>query len=711
MMNRTKLRCSLLLALTVGLLVPSTSKVTAAEPQEYDIVIYGGTSGGIAAAVQAKRMGKSVVLIEPSERIGGLTTGGLGQTDIGNKAAIGGISREFYQAIRAHYDDPAAWTWQASDEYRSGGQSRTAEGEDAMWTFEPSAALKVYRQWLDAEQIPVVLGERLDRQAGIAMTRSLPWRILSIRTESGQTFRGQAFIDATYEGDLMAAAGVSTTIGREPNSLYGETLNGVQTARAVHHQFVHGVDPYVVPGDAASGLLPFIEPDPTLPDGSGDSRVQAYCFRMCMTDHPENRIEFHKPDGYQPQWYELLLRNFEAGERRVPLAIGKMPNRKTDTNNNFGFSTDFIGQNYDYPAASYERRAEIVAQHRLYQQGLMWTLANHPRVPETVRREVSRWGVCKDEFVEGQGWQEQLYIREARRMVSDLVMTQHHCQGRETADFPVGMAAYTMDSHHVQRHVDADGHVRNEGDVQVGGFSPFPIGYRSIVPRADECSNLLVPVCLSASHIAFGSIRMEPVFMVLGQSAATAAAQAIDEQVPVQQIDTAKLSERLLDDQQVLEWTGPRRSGPPTGIAVDQLPGIVIDDTDANLVGFGSFGDTVGPFVGIGYRHDGDAEKGSQTATFPIEVPSDAVYDVRIGYSAFGNRATNVPVTIRHAAGVKTVMVNQRQRAEFDGLFQSVGEYHFSTAGGQAIVITNDDTDGHVIVDAVQLLPVEADPQ
>jgi hypothetical protein len=536
------------------------------DPKAADVVIYGGTSGGIAAAIQVKRMGKSVILLEPSGHLGGLTTGGLGQTDIGNKAAIGGVSREFYRRVRGYYEQESSWKWQAREEYRSIGQSATARDEDTMWTFEPHVALKIYREWLDEMQIPVVMHQRLDRQAGVALSRAIPATILAIKMESGEVYQGRLFIDATYEGDLMAAAAVKYTVGREANSIYNETLNGVQTQRAIHHQFVRGVDPFIVPGDSNSGLLPFINPNKPEPDGTGDHRLQAYCFRMCMTDHPENRIPWPKPDGYQEMWYELLLRNFEAGERRVPLSIGLMPNRKTDTNNNFGFSTDFIGQNYNYPEATYARREEIVAQHRLYQQGLMWTLANHPRVPEEVRTEVSRWGMCRDEFLPGQGWQDQLYIREARRMVSDLVMTQHHCQGRDLAADPVGLAAYTMDSHHVQRYVDADGFVRNEGDVQVGGFSPYGIGYRAIVPAADQCGNLLVPVCLSASHMAFGSIRMEPVFMVLGQSAATAAVHAIDQEVPVQAINTEKLRERLLADGMVLEWKTTPQNAIPEGV-------------------------------------------------------------------------------------------------------------------------------------------------
>lgn len=352
---------------------------TAAEQQAgdgdvYDVVVYGGTAAGVAAAVQARRMGCGVVLIEPTRRFGGLTSGGLGQTDIGNKTAIGGLSRQFYRDVLAHYRDPAAWKWQRREHYRDGGQTQTAKCEDAMWTFEPSVARKIFGAWIETNRIGVVYGERLDRASGVALTRSVPWRILSVRMESGRVFRGKVFIDATYEGDLMAAAKVSYTVGREANALYGETLNGVQTAQAKYHQFAAGVDPYVEKGKPASGLLPFLDPKGPGPEGSGDHRVQAYCYRMCLTDKPENRIPFGRPEGYDPQWYELLLRNFEAGESGMPWINSAMPNCKTDTNNRTAFSTDFIGQNYDYPDASYAEREKIAARHRLYQQGLMWTL-------------------------------------------------------------------------------------------------------------------------------------------------------------------------------------------------------------------------------------------------------------------------------------------------------------------------------------------------
>jgi len=542
-----------LIAFALLLLATFVPASPAQEPT-YDLVIYGGTSGGVAAAIQASRMGKSVVLIEPGSRLGGLTSGGLGQTDIGNKQAIGGISREFYGRIAQHYANPAAWTWQKREEYRDSGQTRTDAGEATRWTFEPSVALKVFQAMIAEAKVPVVYRERLDLVRGVEKQGV---RIAALRMESGRRFQGRVFIDATYEGDLLATAGVSYVVGREANRTYAETLNGVQTLNARGHNLAAGIDPYRRKGDKTSGLLPGIDPAGPGAEGEGDRRVQAYCLRMCLTDHPQNRIPFHKPEGYDEIDYELLLRNFEAGEKRVPWINSAMPNRKTDTNNRTGFSTDFIGQNYAYPEADYATRQGIVARHLRYQQGLMWTLANHPRVPDAIRHEVARWGMAKDEFVEGRGWQEQLYVREARRMVGELVMTQHHCQGRERVNDAVGLAAYTMDSHNTQRHVNAEGFVRNEGNVEVGGFPPYAIGYRAIVPQRSECENLLVPVCLSASHIAYGSIRMEPVFMVLGQSAATAAALAIDDRVAVQAVSYAKLGARLAADRQVLAHVEP----------------------------------------------------------------------------------------------------------------------------------------------------------
>lgn len=547
------------------LILISLAQVTYGQSEKYDIVVYGGTSSGVAAAIQSSRMGKSVVLIEPTTRIGGLTTGGLGQTDIGNKQAIGGISREFYENIKSYYDAPLNWKWQKQSEYLDGGQTRTKADENSMWTFEPSAALSVYKDMLDKQKVDLVYKERLNRKSGVTMAKG---RIQSIKMESGKVFIGDIFIDATYEGDLMAMAGVSYTYGREGNEQYGETLNGVQanitnntlsgtvSRNGQYHNYLPRVDPYRVKGKPESGLLPNVIDKPGL-EGVGDKKIQAYCFRMCLTDVPENRVPFKKPDGYREIDYELLFRNYEArtgpiremysyGSSLLPWINSQMPNRKTDTNNKFAFSTDYIGKNYEYPEASYEEREKIVAEHRNYQMGLMWTLANHSRIPKEVRNEASKWGTTKDEFERPDGWQHQLYIREARRMVGEYVMTQHNCEGLRIPNDPIGLGAYGMDSHHVQRYVDANGYVQNEGNVEAHGFKPYPISYMSLVPKKEECENLIVPVCLSATHIAFGSIRMEPVFMVLGQSAAIAASLAIDTNLSVQDVPYQKLKTTLL---------------------------------------------------------------------------------------------------------------------------------------------------------------------
>ena len=536
-----------------------------------DLVIYGSTPAAIAAAVQAKRMGVSAVIVSPETRIGGLTTGGLGQTDIGNKAAFGGIALEFYKAVAAYYADGANWTRQKPETYFPDGQCAGSKGKESMWTFEPSAALKILEGWEKRDGLDIRRGEWLDREKGVVREGG---KIVSIRTLTGNVYRGKVFVDATYEGDLMAAAGVSYTVGREANSVYGETISGIQRALMRNHQLVLGIDPYVKEGDPSSGLLPGVEKDCPEPDGSGDRRVQAYCFRMCLTDDPENRIPFAKPDGYEERDYELLFRNLAIApldRNGMPWINSRMPNRKTDTNNRTGFSTDFIGGNWNYPEASYAERERIRAAHLKYQRGLMWTLANHPRVPEKIRKEVSKWGTCKDEFRDGlgAGWQKQLYVREARRMVGEYVMTEHECRGERVAQRPIAFGAYGMDSHNCRRYVDAQGFVRNEGNIEdynvnppgsdkpFKRFSPYPIDYGAIVPKRGECENLFVPVCLSASHMAFGSIRMEPVFFALGQVAGTAASIAAEKGLSVQDVPYADLSARLRADGQVLELPSP----------------------------------------------------------------------------------------------------------------------------------------------------------
>jgi hypothetical protein len=676
-------------AVCLGLIARPASAADA------DIVIYGGTASGVAAAVQAVRMGKSVVVIEPSRHIGGLTSGGLGYTDSGDKAVIGGIAREFYQRVKKHYDDSKAWVHQRPEQY-----ANYRPKDDAMWTFEPKVTEHILRAMLDEHKVHVVLGERLDRSKGVKLDGK---RIISVTMESGKAFGGKVFIDTSYEGDLMAAAGVSYTVGREPNAKYGETLNGVaRTWNQHNHRFTTRVDPYVKPGDPKSGLLHGIDPSPLPPDGDGDHRLQAFCFRMCMSNVAANRLPFPKPADYDETKYELLFRNFEAGDLRFPMKSDMMPNGKTDTNNNCAVSTDYIGANFKYADASYTEREKIIREHESYQKGLMWSLANHPRVPQKIRDQMKPWGLAADEFTDNGNWPHQIYVREARRMVSDYVATENDCRRKRNTPLSVGMGSYNMDSHNCARYVTAEGFVQNEGDVQVSPGGPYRISYLSIVPKKGECPNLLVPVCLSSSHIAYGSIRMEPVFMVLGQSAATAAVMAIDDKLDVQAVGYEKLRKRLLADKQVLEYTTA-----PGGIDPKTLNGVVMDDEQAARIGFDTVSTSVGPYVGLGYRHDGNKGDGKQTAKFVPDIPAAGKYQVRISYSPNANRATNVPVTVTHAYGETTVRVNQRKPPPISETFASVGTFRFEKGKAGSVMISNDKTDGYVIIDAVQLIRVK----
>lgn len=528
---------------------------SAAATRSADIVVYGCTSGGVIAALQAKRMGKSVLMVCPETHLGGLSAGGLGFTDSGDKAVIGGLSREFYHRVWLQYQKPEAWKWQRPEQYGNRGQGTEAIDKAArtMWIFEPQVAGRVFEDWVKESGLAIHRNAWLDRKAGVRKSGS---RIVSISTLGGAVYAGKMFVDATYEGDLMAAAGVSYHVGREAKSTYGEQWNGVQTG-VLHHRHHFGavpkpVSPYVIPGDPASGVLPRVSAAAPGEYGSADNKVQAYCFRMCLTQVAENRVAFSRPEGYDPKQYELLARVFEAGWRETFQKFDPIPNSKTDTNNHGPLSTDNIGMNYDYPEASYQRRREILREHETYQKGLMYFMANDPRVPAEVRTEMSAWGLAKDEFTDNGNWPHQIYVREARRMKGKYVMTENELVKRRPTPESVGMGSYGIDSHNIQRYITPEGYVQNEGDIGVSTNGPYQISYGSLVPLAGQVSNLLVPVCVSSSHIAYGSIRMEPVFMILGQSATTAAALAIDGGIAVQDVPYERLKERLLADGQVL---------------------------------------------------------------------------------------------------------------------------------------------------------------
>lgn len=494
---------------------------------DVDICIYGATSGGVVAAYTAAKQGKSVLLVEPSARIGGMTTGGLGFTDVGHRDIIRGYALDFYRKVGKIYGT-----------------------DEPVFKFEPKVALAVYDGYVKETAMPILRNYRI---VGCSKNGA---RLKDITLENSQnastklhkTVTAKVFIDCSYEGDLMAKAGISYTIGREGNEMYGETYNGVQIA--VNHQFGANIDPYKTKGDPASGLLWGIMPGKMGRQGAGDNHIQAYNYRITLTDDPENRIEITKPDNYNPEMYELMLRmheGYEWNDLNDVFAWDKMPNRKTDINNRNGFSTDMIGANWEYPEGSYSKRDSIIKAHRDYTLGMLYFVGHDARIPQKIRDEMLQWGLPKDEYLDSGNFTPQLYIREARRMVGRYVMTQYNCQGIETAPDAIGWAAYTMDSHNSGRYV-VNGQVKNEGNVEIHIPGPYAVGYGAIVPKRGEADNVLVPVCLSASHIAYGSIRMEPVFMVLGESAALAACQAIDShEADVQNVDAAKVMEKFVE--------------------------------------------------------------------------------------------------------------------------------------------------------------------
>ena len=546
------------------LILASTANTQSNNQAQYDLVIYGGTAAAVTAAVQAKQMGKTVIIVSPDQHLGGLSSGGLGFTDTGNKAVIGGLAREFYHRVYQHYQKPEAWNWERREQFGNIGQGTVAlDGENrTMWIFEPHVAEQVFEDFIREYKIPVVRNEWLNRKTGVKKNGA---SIVSIKTLSGKTYTGKMFIDATYEGDLMAAAGVSYHVGRESKAQYGEQWNGVQTG-VLHHRHHFGavkdkISPYWIPGDPKSGVLPRISTAPPGEYGAADNKLQAYCFRMCLTDHAENRIPFPKPAGYDPKQYELMLRIFQAGWRETFQKFDRIPNHKTDTNNHGPFSTDNIGYNYDYPEASYERRRQIIREHEQYQKGWLYFIANDPRVPKDVQDEFRKWGLAKDEFKDNGNWPHQIYVREARRMVGAYVMTENELLKKRPTPDSVGMGSYGIDSHNIQRYIigtGKDAYVQNEGDIGVSTNGPYQIAYGSLVPKKGQADNLFVPVAMSSSHIAYGSIRMEPVFMILGQSSATAAVMAIDGKLAVQDVPYAKLRERLLQDKQALEYSATK---------------------------------------------------------------------------------------------------------------------------------------------------------
>jgi len=644
----------------------------AESPVQADVCIYGATSAGVIAAYTAKKMGKTVVLIEPGGHLGGMTSGGLGYTDIGNKYAITGLSRDFYRRIGKHY------------------------GKFEQWTFEPGVAKKYLQQYLDEAGIKVLYQSRVvsASKSGAEIKSIVLENSLKPDTKSNRTIVAKVFLDCTYEGDLMARAGVKYAVGREANGDYNETINGVQLMKG--HQLPDGIDPYKIAGKPESGLVWGVSNDKLEPNGTGDKKVQAYNYRICLTSDPGNMVPITKPDGYDPAHFELLARLIARQPERKTLndyfIWSKMPNNKTDINNRNGFSTDMIGMNHDYPDAGYKKREEIIKAHESYTKGLLYFFGHDPRVPSELREAMLKWGYPKDEYVETGHWSPQLYVREARRMIGNYVMTQANCEGKEVVKDGVGMAAYTMDSHNIQRIV-VNGMAKNEGNVEVGGFGPYPIAYGSLVPKEKECTNLLVPVCLSASHIAYGSIRMEPVFMVLAQSSAVAAVMAIDSKTSVQRIDVAKLQARLKTDPLV------------NGL----VPEILVDNDDTKHVAVKGEWEVVkkGGY-GPSFLATKENERNGGSVTFTPEVPASGAYHIYVYFPKVAKAASEIKLSVKHGKEVKDITVLEKDivvEGQTSGEWYHLGKFDLPQGGASAVNISSEGASGAVVADAVLFVP------
>jgi hypothetical protein len=658
----------LIFFLAFCLILPGTT-MPQSPATNTEICIYGGTSAGVIAAYAAANLHKSVILVEPGHRPGGLSSGGLGFTDIGNKYVVTGLARDFYRRIGRHY------------------------GKFEQWIFEPKVADSIFRDYIKRGKVTVIYDQRLHavRRAGAS--------IASIQLESSatgtpaSTITAKEYIDCSYEGDLMAKAGVSYTTGREDNNTYHETVDGVQLKEK--HQFPDGIDPYRIAGHPESGLLWGIGTDSLLPEGTGDKRIQAYNFRICLTSDPANRIDITRPERYDSTRYELLLRLLATRPAKTLdpfLKMDGMPNHKTDINNNGPFSTDMIGMNYDYPDGDYAIRERIIQAHVDYTKGLLYFIGHDSRMPQHLRTLMLGWGYPKDEYPSTDHWTPQLYIREARRLTGAYIMTQDNCQGKIIVPDGVGQGAYNMDSHNAERLV-VNGMVKNEGDVQLHGINPYPIAYRSITPKTEQCNNLLVPVCLSASHMAYGSIRMEPVFMVLAQSAAYAACQAIDRRCAVQDIDVKALQQSLK--------TNPLADGSRAEILVD-------NDDSTGVTRTGDWTRITTGGYGPSFLLDSSASPAA--VQFAPVIPASGNYAVYTYIPRVSHASTRMNITIfdgKTTVEKKIDLGGVRVSGQTSGEWISLGAIHFTKGNNSYLRIANASADGAIVADAVLFVPIK----
>lgn len=648
-------------SLTFDSISQTTTKDIA--KKEYDLVVYGGTSGGAIAAVAAAREGLSVLLIEPGNNIGGMTSGGLGYVDVGKAFTIGGLANNFFERMGKHY----------------GLKSLT-------YRVTPSAAEKTFYQMLNEQNVTILLNSPLKEKSKAKIKKK---RIRQIKLESGTKIKGKYFIDATYEGDLMASAKVSYIVGREARDKYNEPGAGICTPLIFEK-----LNPYNKDGS----LLPDLYHEATGEIGSADDRTQAYNFRLCLTQNKKNFVPISKPDDYNPKRYEVLLQIILQSEKEMTLgdivSIAPLPEEKSDFNNSGMFSTDYINYSWNYPEASYKQRQEIWQIHKNYVQGLFYFLGNDARIPKKLKDETNSWGLSKDEFIGTNHWPHQMYVREARRMVGDFVMTQFDAWDNAKKEETVGMGSYMIDSHYIRKYVE-NGIIKAEGITGHQPVRPYEIPYRVLTPKRNEVENLLVPVCMSASHVMFGSLRMEPVFMILGESAGTAVSTAIKEgNKAVQDINVSELQKTLRKNGQILSADG--------GVYLRKdFEGIILDELDADFSGSWFTSSNSVPFMETGgYRYTHDQTILSK-AIFSTSINESGSYELYYLFSPGSNRATNAKIELGFSGGNKEFTINMKSplpKATYP--FIKLGDFEFKANENIKLTISNKDADGMVVADA-----------
>ncbi|QIU92675.1 FAD-dependent oxidoreductase [Bacteroides faecium] len=637
--------------------------------EKYDLIVYGGTSSGIIAAYAASKGGLKVAILEPGKHIGGLTTSGLGHVDIGNPETVGGYAREFLKRVGSHY-----------------GKTKI------QVDMESSVAENVFQQMLKETGVDVYYHSRLLSRRGVVRQGN---KIQNLILEDGREFSARIYIDATYEGDLMAQSGVSYTVGREAIKKYNESSAGIQPYKLVRKYNDTQLKEVKQLSDAFPLDYVFSDREQV---GDADHRVQAYVYRLCITTNKENQVPFTKPGGYDPQRYANVLTRINRLKLLTldkALTLYKLPNQKFDVNH-----MDLVNASWKYAEASYEDRNYIESYHKHYQQGLLYFLSNDEKVPEQLRNDTKRYGYAADEFADNDNWPYMLYVREGRRMIGKYVMRQQDAWDNPHKEDAIAIGSYFMDCHTVQRFITPAGEMLEEGEMKHAPFRPYEISYGAIIPKQKECENLFVSVCMSATHTIYGSLRMEPVFMMTGHAAGAASVLAIRDNLAIQQVDIQQLQKELISQGQILHYT------PEDEFYIDKetVTGYVMDDADAILTGHWGHSVSAGPFLMYDYRFVNQSATETAVAVFEPDLPGNGIYEIQIMYSPDQNRSKAVRVVIETDDGEKIVFVDMTQQIESPDYWFSLGTYKFSKVGKPKVIISNQGTGGIVVADGIRFI-------